>query len=372
MKYQFTLSLLLFFLSTTLIAQEQQEKLDTIKTGANTLLFLVNLPKAKTANSLYNHIKVIDQRSDTATLGFLDVSSDNGTKIIIPGYPLHQQFSKLLTTLTDSAAGNGELLLQVNRFSFSSFIKPYSQAAYYYLRLRLYGKTGNGYSQLAFLDTSVKVNFGNIFKSNFYKRIFINCSETLTNFLTANITNSPSLLSHIYSLTDVMNIVGIEKSVIPVYISDTLKNGIYKSFISFKNQLPDTSTKYQLHFKKGKLSTVERKTTYKNESGDLVNASIEIPGETFYAIVDKGKAYIFSQSGFYSLQKREGDFYFTEQINESSDLWNITPLNGLGHQAFGGVGALVTALATLGPNKSLFEMKIDYLTGVFIPTKKIE
>jgi hypothetical protein len=371
MKFFFALPFFLFPVS--LFAQNDWHPSDT--TTNQTVNFFVNLPHVKIANSLYSTIRFLDERADTANLGFIEPVGMSGTTTVLAQSPLNEQFKQLLHAINDTLAGTGELLGQLNRFTFSSNEGGNGREVYFFLRMRLYAHNEKGYQKPGILDTVVTVAYGSIFKSSFTKRIFASCSTVLANFFSANLTKRPAD-PVLYSIADVMHIDSIEKQRLPAYTTDKFKNGLYPNFSSFKNQQPETTIKFFIIFKKGKINGLQKKIPYHDENGNAMETTTDIAPETFYAVVYDNTAYIANSYGCYPSEKRDGDFYFTGKIAiEKSANSGVYAAVYFGSSilpgGFGGIGSLIADIVTSGTPKATFEVKIDYLTGGFVPIREI-
>src|SRR4051812_24495141 len=84
------------------------------------MFYKFELPTAKVSNSLYNKIKLIDRRLDTATLGKL------GNKDILIREPLADELNNILSALVDGNAKSQQLLFQLRAMSFGLAMKTFS------------------------------------------------------------------------------------------------------------------------------------------------------------------------------------------------------------------------------------------------------
>ncbi|MEI9934317.1 MAG: hypothetical protein WDM71_05580 [Ferruginibacter sp.] len=329
----------------------------------DTIFFSLTPVQTKISNSLYNTLQVFDQRPDTADFGFMELGSFATRKTISVRTPLSQQFPVFLNSITDASSHNGTLVLQIKRFNFTTIRQQYGSKAYAFLRLRLYGKTdSSGYHQLNILDTTVIVNFGTIFKGSLQKRSFIATMQAITNFIETNLNHTPEK-SSAYTISDIKNIDSAEKSRLALYTAASLKDGIYPDFTSFKNQQPDSIIKYTVRFKED--------AGEKNQVGNPEGFSIDLPITSFYAIVYQGKLYVANKYGFYLVEKKGNDFYFTGTIDVSPDENAVLATDVATHVLLGSLGGIADAIAAPKHGKATFELKIDYMKGLFIPIKQV-
>lgn len=87
----------------------------------------------------------------------------------------------------------------------------------------------------------------------------------------------------------------------------------------------------------------------------------KVKGKSVYAVIFQDRPYISTKYGYYPLLKRGNDFYFT---GKASDYTNSDVVTA--EIFFGILGGLIAQSAT-----SVFEMKLDHLSGGFIRIKEI-
>ena len=152
---------------------------------------------------------------------------------------------------------------------------------------------------------------------------------------------------------DLLGYNEILKSNYPVFIENSLKDGVYLDYKSFFEQ--KAIENYQL-IKNG------------DEVVRAVNTNDDrIPARKIYIYVENGKAYKNTQAGFLELQKDQRGYFirankyilFPEEINVSS-----------GFYLFGAIGGATVAVIQLSKyNKALKEERyniyIDYLNGEY-------
>jgi hypothetical protein len=348
--------ILLLALPFVVFGQKETDESD------DTVFFSLTPAQTKISNSLYNTLQVFDQRPDTTDFGFMELGSFATRKTMSVRTPLSEQFSVFLNSMTDASSHNGALVLQIKRFNFTTIRQQYGSKAYTFLRLRLYGKMdSSGYHQLDMLDTTVTVNFGNIFKGSLQKRSFIATNQAITNFIETNLNHTPGQFAA-YTISDIKNIDSAEKSSLALYTVASLKDGIYPDFTSFKNQQPDSTIKYTVKFKDARK---------KSQVGNPEGFSIDLPLTSFYAVVYQGKVYVANKYGFYLVEKKDNDFYFTGTIDVSPDESAVLATDVATHVLLGSLGGIADAIASPKHGKATFDMKIDYMKGAFIPIKQV-
>jgi hypothetical protein len=310
--------------------------------------FKITLPENKVTNSLYNSIRLSDIRNDTTDFGIVQKGAFNKRVNVVAETPLATQFSNVLNALVDNATKEGDLLLLLRQFSFAEIIGGMSERGYFQLRAVLFAKAGEVYSKLETIDTVVLVKSMDV-----TKKMFRLGSKTVAEFIAGNLTKEPAG-DIVLSLEQLPLIDSFEKTKIPLYTSSTYTDGLFYTYLSFANQQPD-ETGVTIGFdKKGKV----QKINYINKKGQ----KWDIENRFIYAFVYEGKPYISGEFTCYPLEKRGNDFYFTGKANDarSGDI--------MAAQFFFGImGALMASSAT-----SIFEMKIDHLSGGFIRVKEVE
>jgi len=305
--------------------------------------FQLSLQEIKVPGSLYNSIKLVDLRTDTTQLGWAQKGAFNKLVNVIPATPLSEQFNQLITSMVDSSAGHGELILLLRQFRFVEITKAMSEFGYCHLRAVLFANSMHGPSKLETLDTVVLIRAMDV-----TKKMFREGSKAITTFISNNLTKLPDQDFRL-TISQLPLIDSFEKTRIPLYANPVLNDGIYYSYSSFADQQPDETGLSVLYDKKGRVLRI----SYINKKGEKWN----IENRFIYAFVHQGKPYISGEFTCYPLEKRSDDFYFTGKVNnaKNTDIAAATYF-------FGIIGALFASSAT-----AVLEMKIDHLTGGFIP-----
>jgi hypothetical protein len=296
--------------------------------------------------SLYNSIAVADFRRDTTSMGFvLSGMSDRFTKVS-PAVPISKQYSKLLSSVTDSTGGNGKLLLLITRLLFAERENTFPQEGYFNMRANLYAKIAKHYQKINTIDTLIKIN-----SINATKALFKTADQVMADFLIKNLTAEPS--GPIYLSYDLLNIYTTEKSETALYSTFNYTNGLYYTYKSFKNQTPDKQIIVDsADINSGQVRTIE---------GNGVTSKVKT--SAVYALVYKGHPYVVSEGHYYPLTKRNNDFYFT---GKAPNL--ILPGDEIVAEIISGWPKYYFFLN--GPTAT-YEMALDYKSGAFIRMKKI-
>ncbi|MEO6252482.1 MAG: hypothetical protein ABIO79_04220 [Ferruginibacter sp.] len=308
--------------------------------------FQFTMPEQKIPNSLYSSIRVIDARNDTTTVGIIQRGFLNDRVKLIPKLPLADQMSAVLSALTDGSAKAGELVLHVRQFTLAEITGSFSERGYCYVRAALFGGHDGSYRLLSKLDSVFVVKSADVTKG-----LLKTGSETITDLISANLLKEP-VETEVYSYNEIYKIDSLEKRGFAIYQTDVYKDGVYRSFSSFRDHQPDGQVTAKI--KKGKLLDVY---TF-NAKG----SKEQVWHKDTYAVIYQGIPFISSDFIYYPLTKKDNDFYFTGKAKTA----NSTEVMVAGMM----FGLLGSALASEVNAK--FEMKIDHLNGGFIRGKEVK
>lgn len=308
--------------------------------------FELSPPEVKVKNSLYNSIKLLDCRSDTTNIGFVQTGLFNRKATVVAKKPLAQQFSILLNSLTDSTAKHGELLLQLRQLGFAEVTGSVSEKGYCYFNAQLYSKKAGQYQLTSAIDTVVLVKAMDVTNG-----LLKAGSATIGNFIAANLLQQPHE-GNFYTYREVLKMDSVEKRKIKLYNTATYVDGLYSNYKLFMEQTPDKQIVvegYQIYPDAVKA---------KDENGKLK----KVQAQNIYAIVYKGQPYIASKHEYYPLKKVKDDFLFTGTAKVTASTGDVVAATML----FGGLAGLAVSNA-----EATFEMKIDHKNGTFIRLREI-
>ena len=308
--------------------------------------FEFSKPPSQTSNSLYNSIKLIDIRKDTSQLGVVQLGAFNKKAKVVAVNSLQEQLSHLMQNSIDISAKDGELLLLLRRFNLSETVGGMSEKGFCVLRAILFAKNKSRYEKIDSIDRFVTVASLDV-----TKELLKQGSGLLSNFVIDNLTK-PSSNALFYAYEDLFHFDSIEKAVLPVY-QGIYRDGLYKSFQSFANQTPDVESMAVELTKSNNIKSVK--------TDDQHNEKIK--SNEFYALVHKQQPYIITDYGFYPLEKRGSDFYFSGKIKIPANSGDVTAATLM----FGLVGGLMAS----GGSSASYEMRIDHVNGSFIRLKKL-
>jgi hypothetical protein len=303
--------------------------------------FELYYPNIKVANSQFNKISLIDLRSDTTNLGFR--LKNVGTKkiLIIPAIPLETQLQKLFLNSTDTSAKGGHLIFLITQLYFSES----SGTGYFKLRANLLAKEGDSYFPLTSIDTAFASD-----AMDLTKVLLFNSSQIITNFVINNLQKLPNNTQAL-ALYNIRSMDSVQKMKLPLYKNSSYINGAYKTYNSFKNQIPDdTAINIEFYKRTGSWKSIQlRNKKDKYEEVEL---------KKWYSFSFNDKLFISTSTGVYPLLKKNNDFVFVGEVQKKVSE-GAAFATGL---AFGLVGGGI--LYSLHRKKG--ELVIDYLTGKII------
>jgi hypothetical protein len=306
-----------------------------------------------------NNCLFLDNReADTLDLGYIIQKKYEGNFIfnIQPAYPLKEQFIYLLDSFNSATHSNRQLLLQLVQLKFGSEGTNNINQRRLMFRARLFEASEKGYCRLGSIDTVAAIDV----KNN--KRFILNCfhaaADVITGFISSCLSKPIPDSCEYITLTQISNIDSIQKSHMALYTTNTFTDGVYASYESFRDQVPD-----YIDFDAEMENSVPvrvRKLNADANGNDKFNK--------IYSVVNNGKAFIKNRFNYYLLEKRGHDFVFRTTMKTDK---GIPILLG------------VLTVSTLTPIDNIingitkryeieYEMKLDYIHGNFIPYKMIK
>jgi hypothetical protein len=307
--------------------------------------FEINLPGYKVQNSLYNKIDFLDSRLDNTQIGIVGVGLLRGIDAtLISTTPFNIQLASVFNSLIDSTAKDGEILFQLNQFNF----KEETGSRYCYFNAALYFEKDARYKKIAYIDTVIIVTASNVTKA-----LTVAGSNAINGFIARALLQGPSD-SISYNINEVENMDSVEKQNILLYNAIKYTDGLYTSYTSFMKQQPDRQGIVDTR-KDGSISSVK--------IIDSTGKKVKVKPATIYAVVDKGIPFIATEYGYYPLQKINNNFFFTGDVRIAASTGDMN--------SSGIILGLAGALLTKPGIEETFEMKIDYLNGVFIHIRAI-
>lgn len=303
--------------------------------------FEISLPDQKVEHSLYKTIECIDSRYDTTFVGIIQLGAFNKKAKVIPKIPLSVQLQNVLNSLTDTSSKDGELLFQLRQFNFAELTGVTSEKGYCYLRADLYTKGSAGYQKISSIDTVIFIKAIDVTRS-----LFRRASKTITNFIAGNLLQESSD-SNYYSLNEVIKMDSIEKRKIKVYNTLKYTDGLYLTYQSFKDQVPDKQIIVEMENNKVVSMNILNKK----------GKEVLLKTKDAYAIVVEGKPFISTDYGFYLMKKIDDDFKFVGRAQTNARAGDVIAASFF----FGVMGGVIATNAS-----AVFEMKIDHISGGLI------
>lgn len=299
-------------------------------------------PKPRQVKSRYNAIAFLDSRPDTSAIGTYHYGAGDKFSKLVLKTPLQPQLADVLGAYAIAPEGQGEILFQLRRFSFAEW----RETKYVYLKVSVYAKRDDRYLPLSTLDTTMV--FDNEWA--FQNSLETTSSGILDNFI-AYCIGQPGEDYTTYSYDDVVNIDSIEKRRILAYNVAAFNEGLYSNYAAFKSQTPDL------------------KGDVKANSDGTLHVKIHNPewrdpkeGRHIFAVVYGGVPYIVTHFGYYPLEKKNDDFYFTGKLRLAATRQD----KAAAQFAFGMVGKALAA------EKGMYRVLIDHTTGEFIHLKVLD
>jgi hypothetical protein len=303
--------------------------------------FEITLPGEKVEHSLYRTIECIDSRYDTTFMGIIQLGAFNKKAKVIPEIPFSTQLQNVLNSLAGKDSKDGKLLFHLRQFNFAELTGTTSEKGYCYLRADLYSESDNSYLKISSIDTVIFIKGVDVTRALFRK-----ASKMITNFIGYTLDRKVSG-SDYYSFREVAKMDSIEKRKIKVYNTSEYTDGLYLTWQSFMNQVPD------------KQIIVEKKNN-KVVSLNILNErgkKVVLHPTDAYAIVVEGVPFIATDYGFYLLQKINDDFKFIGRAHTNARAGDVIAASVF----FGVMGGVMATEAS-----ATFEMKIDHINGGFI------
>jgi hypothetical protein len=137
-----------------------------------------------------------------------------------------------------------------------------------------------------------------------------------------------------------------------VYNSTVYKDGLYTNYQSFRLQTPDQQL----------TGTIKNGLPSGIKSVDANGKTEKVKSKDIYAVVLNGQTFIATDYGYYPLEKREDDFYFTGKAKVTANTGNVIAASLF----FGIIGGLIASDA-----EATFDMKIDHLNGGFVRLREV-
>jgi hypothetical protein len=275
-------------------------------------------------------------------MGYVKVGAFDTKASVIMKYPFADQLTRLLKSLTNQDAKNNTMYLCVRNLFFTELTQTVVNRGTFHFRASLYSFSNNSYYKINELDTFVIVK-----SMDATNGLLKGASNVIVFFIRSNLRKNPSDAIG-YTYAEIKNPDSAEKSKLKLYTTTEYTEGLYSSYQSFSNQLPDKQV--VIEEKKSKIKIVR--------SIDDSGNHQEVKQNLVYALVYQGTPYISTSFGYYPLVKKNDNFYFTGRAKNEADM-------GMA-MMFGVAGALLSESGT-----SVYEMKLDHHSGRFIQIREL-
>lgn len=280
-------------------------------------------------------------------MGIVQTGSFNKKVRVVPKISISEQIKILVDSLIDSSAKEGELLFQLRHFSFVEITGPLNEKGYCYLIAELYAKKGEQYFKVNSLDSVIYVKSNEV-----SKKLMRNTRELISSFISTSLLMQPDEGVH-YSYSDIRNIDRIEKRRLKLYTTSEFTDGLYLSYESFKNQVPD----------KEAIVVMDDKQVRSIKVMNAKGKAEKVNSGSVYAVVHNGQPHIATEFGYYQLRRIKDDFLFYGKGKVTADASDVVTAQ-LYH---GLIGAMIAA-----DKESIVEMKIDHKNGGFIRLRDMQ
>lgn len=330
------LSVLCFFLVFNL-QLEAQKKSD----------FNILPPNIKVGDSKYSKLHYIEARENPDDMGFAYVNSWNGVQAITLSSSIEVQLQSLVGTVVLPSDEGKTIAVQMRILFFDAGNGRAESKSKCNLRMTLYEMDDNG--NYYFLNTLDSIVISG------RKDIKANASMAITSFIVDNLPYSAEEGEKALDINAVMDIDMYEKNSLPFYTEVQIPNGIYRTYKSLMNLVPDSTPD---------LSIIA------NEEGMVKEVKFADPQNTgkdkklktkdVYAIAVDGIPYFNFDGDFYKAYNKDGywRFIISQKVGGSGFTLGIG-IGGGGRHAAGGVGFGIP----IGGKKEYVEMLIDHLNG---------
>lgn len=294
-----------------------------------------------------------NRHTDTLNLGYIIQKKYEGNFIfnIQPAYPLREQFTNLLDSFNSAVHSNRKLLLQLGRLKFGGPKNKSMNQRWFMFRAYLFEVTEKGYCRLGTIDTVAIINVKN--NKHFVLNCFRFAGDVISGFIGSCLSKPISASPEYVTLNQIEKIDSIQKSHLPVYTTDTLTEGVYASYESFRNQTPD-HVEFDVKMEDSVPVDVEKLNP------DINN---RYRFDKVYAFVVNNKIYINNNFKYYLLEKRDNDFFFKTTMKTDKGVPTV-----LGLLTFTTLTILDKVVNEATKRHEIeYEMKLDHLDGSFIP-----
>jgi hypothetical protein len=260
--------------------------------------FEIKPSKKKYPNALYNTIALVDQRANKSHFGFIR-EADYPPVAIIAVNPLKEQIQIAIQSMIDSTAKSDTLVLELKKLEVSEK----GETGYIEFKANMFKVVDTNCYKINAIDTIYVYDFG----FDVSGMLAGSSANVVSNFIANSLFKNSHDTTRYNNLIDLKDIGITDKSKMPAYANPNLKDGVYTSFESFRDQKPDYGCLIKYI---GDSVTVKALDTNRNE----IKYDVGI-----YIAVQSGHAFFNNGAEDYKkLSKENGEFVFVEYIDEES------------------------------------------------------
>lgn len=297
-------------------------------------------------NSFYNRIKVIDQRTEKKNIGKIQVGILNKPFTLILNPSLSVQVTDLFNDAASNVIEQGEIAFFLKKLYLYERTSALTEEGFCIYSAEVYEKCDSNYYLIQSIDT-----ISHIENIDVTKQLLRTADSLISSIITCNLKKHGNKEIPL-TFNEIVNAEKIAKRKIRVYNTNTYIDGVYLSFESFKNQIPD-------------LTATVKKNKNRIKSINIIDANgitKKLQSKDIYAVITDGLPYIATQYGYYPMNFENDNFSFIAKLSAPAKSSIATGI------MFGLVGTIVAAQIN---TSSYFLSIIDYKNGYIIRIREI-
>ena len=290
-------------------------------------------------------------------MGFVQKGAFNHKAPIELEQPITEAIKEFAGSLIANAdKQRGSVLINIRDLFMYEAEKATAETGTIIFKAGCYYRVNDEYHLLFSTDTSITVNS----KWDITKRLKQTACDELALFIKkAAAFDTSAMRQQAWTYADILDIDTKEKATIPVYTATVPQRGLYKDYTAFKmNQPSDTSFIKEAGKKNAPVFYTKNIDDKKDKA---------VTGKTYYAACDGNKLYFITPSETCEAIKKDGDFYFKGIDKDATNATNAS-MASMAYYSFGILGGVIASVFT---EQEIFEYKIDYNTGKFLPIRKL-
>lgn len=322
-------------------------------------IFQFEAAKHITGKSWFNHIKVIDNRTDKKDIGYTRNGAFNAKHQLVTALPLNEELATFVNDKLDSAdKGDGQLLVVLNDFMIED--RPTGdELGTFYLNCYFFSGHDDQYRYAGTIDQITECAS----KWDVTKKLIKRIQYEVWNIFQSLANDTPLHFSEqIYTEAQARDFMNLEHEAYPIYKTEIFKKGVYFTMEDFLNHHPcDTPFVERVFQTDGGSSHYFYYENKKGKKGDKIKKAFAIyNGKDWYTSdVDRAVKMKFEYGNFYTRK------YFSGLKAD-----NTTAVMGA---MFGVVGALATmgTSAAHDSKNCYYEARLNPAEKKFYPVKRL-